>query len=629
MSHSRPGSDLYYHKTMVAELGAGSPASRIPFAPTRDQLIGYALVLPAALLVLGLLVYPVTYDAWLSLTDAVHFSAPANYVGLRNYREVFADKGFWEAARNTAFLVGVTVLVELVVGVLTALLLWWRFWGRAVVFVAVFVPWAFPAAFSAFAWYWLLMPPFHSFYTLQVLEARWWLEGIFGMGAWQVLSIGVMSVWRGSSIIAIFLLAAFNAIPEELLDYGKLEARSPWQYFWRVVAPLARRFLILAVLVAVVITYTEYVSMYVETGGRIIVPVIGTLAFIEAIYKGNTGLGAALSLIQLPVAIALAVACLRLVESPAGGRRRAARAAEAPPIRAALAGRPPAGRAPAGAVPRRRWRLRRLTLTAAGMVAAWGVMGFHLFPVYYTAVQAFRSVKEYALGNPFWIYRPDFGPIDEVIHDPTFWRWSWNTLVIFGVVLLVGLTVSLLAGYALARLDPPGGRWLVRLMFLTYFLPQMAVIVPMYQLFLRWDLDDTVLGIVLLYLTLAIPFPTWLFFTYFQGLTPEVEEQALLDGNRVQVFLRVALPMSWPVVIAAGLFTIGMMGSDVLYATTFAFSNATKTLPAGLGLIAVELDEWAPSNGAMLLSSLPIIAACAGLSPYFLRGLRAALHEGA
>jgi hypothetical protein len=241
MSHSRPGSDLYYHKTMAAELGAGSPASRIPFAPTRDQLIGYALVLPAALLVLGLLVYPVTYDAWLSLTDAVHFSAPANYVGLRNYREVFADKGFWEAARNTAFLVGVTVLVELVVGVLTALLLWWRFWGRAVVFVAVFVPWAFPAAFSAFAWYWLLMPPFHSFYTLQVLEARWWLEGIFGMGAWQVLSIGVMSVWRGSSIIAIFLLAAFNAIPEELLDVGRLGSGCRARFAAGTTAPRAGR----------------------------------------------------------------------------------------------------------------------------------------------------------------------------------------------------------------------------------------------------------------------------------------------------------------------------------------------------------------------------------------------------
>ena len=86
--------------------------------------------------------------------------------------------------------------------------------------------------------------------------------------------------------------------------------------------------------------------------------------------------------------------------------------------------------------------------------------------------------------------------------------------------------------------------------------------------------------------------------------------------------------MNWPVIIAAGLFGIGMMGADVLYASTFSLTNATKTLPAGLGLTAVDLEEWASANAAILLSSLPIIAVCAMLSPYYVRGLRAALIEG-
>ncbi len=600
---------------------------RSPITPPR--WVGYLLLVPALLSVAGLLLYPLVYALWLSLTDAHHFQGPGAFVGLANFAALLRDPGFWQAAANTAFLVGLTTLVELAVGVLTALLLWWRFWGRSALFLAVFVPWAFPASFSAFAWYWLLMPPFHAFYTLDVLAARWWLEGLFGMGAWQVLSIAVMNVWRGSSIIGVFVLAGLNAIPEELLDYARLEARGWWQSFWQVVVPLSRRFLVLAILVALVITYTEYVSMYVETGGRITVPVVGTLAFRAAIQEGDTGLGAALALIQLPVVIALALACLHLVE----GRERPR---PAPESAAPLAQRwhvtrlrSRGGTRPASGRSGGYWRARRLALTVAGVAAALALMAFHLFPVYYTAVQAFRSVEEYALGNPFWVYDPTFEDVEEVLQDPVIWQWGWNTLLVFGSVLLLGLAAALLAGYALARFQLPGARWLARLLFLSYFIPQMAVVVPVYQLFLLLHLDDTILGIILLYLTLAVPFSTWLFYLYFQGLATDVEEHALLDGSRVQVFLRIVLPMSWPVVIAAGLFAIGMMGSDVLYASTFSLSNATKTLPAGLGLIAVELDEWAPVNAAILLSSLPIIVACAALSPYYVRGLRAALVEGA
>jgi multiple sugar transport system permease protein len=593
----------------------------------QTRIIGYVLLAPALLLVFGLLVYPVGYNLWLSVTDAGEGPGSGQFAGLHHYRRLAGDSVFWEAARNTVVLVLLTGAVELVVGVLTALLLWWRFWGRAFVFLSVFVPWAFPATFSAFAWYWLLLPPFPTFYTVDLQVVRWWLDSTLGLGAWQVLSMGLMNVWRGSSIIAVFLLAGFNAIPEELLDVGKLETRSAWQYFWRVVAPLSRRFLVLAALVALVITYTEYASMYVETGGRITVPVLGTLAFREAILNGNASLGAALALIPVPFTLGLVLGCLRLVE-PRGVPRAVAEPIGAPsPV--GPAGEPEPARPDAVATaPARHRRLRRRVRRAAGLAAALAVTAFHLLPVYYTAVQAFRSIPEYALGNPFWVYHPTFEDLHEVLRHPVIWRWAWNTLVVFGAVLVVGLAVSVLAGYALARFPVPGGRWLARLMFASYFVSPIAVIVPAYQLFLRWDLDDTTVGIVLLYLTLAIPFATWLFYMYFQGLPHDVEEVALLDGTRAAIFVHIVLPMSGPVLIAAGLFAVGMMGSDILYASTFALTDATKTLPAGLGLTAVQLDEWAFANAAILLASLPIILVCAALSPYYVRGLQAALIEG-
>lgn len=605
-------------------LGIARRRTRTAQGGRRRWLPGYLLCGPALLTVLGLLVYPVLFDVRLSLTDASQFDVTGRFIGLGNYAGILADPGYWVAARNTLLLVGLTAAVEMLVGLLTALLLRWRFWARSLVFLAVFVPWAFPSSFSAYAWYWLLLPPFHSFYTGQAIQAKLWLDGMFGDGAWQVLSIATMNVWRGSSIIAVFLLAGFNAIPEELLDYGRLESSSGWRLLWRVVLPLNRRLLVLALLVALTITYLDFVSMYAESGGRIVVPMVGTMAYLDGILGGRTAYAAALLVTQLPVTLALAWIGLRFVE-----REPAARSIGGDGGWTAGAGaravRRPQAPTPGG---RRRWPARGL-VAAGGTAAALAVLVFHLFPVYYTAVQAVRPLSEFAQGQIFWAYHPDLSGLRGAIDDPVLWRWGLNTVIVFGLVLVVGLAISLLGGYGLARFDPPGARWLARLMFACYFVPQLAVILPLFQLYNALGLDNTLAGIVLVYLTLVVPFATWLFYAFFLGLDREVEEHARLDGGPVQAFLRVVLPMCWPVVIAAALFGVGMMGSDILYAGLFSLTNDTRTLPAGLGITAIDLDEWANVNAAILLASLPIIAACAALGRYYVRGLRAALLEGA
>jgi multiple sugar transport system permease protein len=216
-----------------------------------------------------------------------------------------------------------------------------------------------------------------------------------------------------------------------------------------------------------------------------------------------------------------------------------------------------------------------------------------------------------------------------MLRDPVLVQWSWNTLIVFGAVLILGLGAALVAGYALARFALPGAVWFARAAFVSYFFPQLATIIPVFQLYGWLRLDNTLTGIILLYLTLTVPFSTWLFYAFFQGMDREVEEHAWLDASRRQAFVRVVLPMSLPVIIAAGLFGVGMMGSDLLYSSMFTLSNSSKTLPAGLGLTAIDLDEWSNVNAAILVSSIPLVVACAALGRYYVQGLRAALVEGA
>src|SRR5437763_874284 len=123
----------------TARLSAATPAApRLQWAAShgrarRGNWAGYLLALPALLLVLGILAYPITYNVWLSLTNATDFAGSGQFIALANYQKLLGSSDFWEAARTSAFLTLSSAALALVVGVLTALLLWWRFWGRALV----------------------------------------------------------------------------------------------------------------------------------------------------------------------------------------------------------------------------------------------------------------------------------------------------------------------------------------------------------------------------------------------------------------------------------------------------------------------------------------------------------------
>lgn len=596
-----------------------------------SQTIGYWLVVPALAIELGLLVYPIVYDFALSLTGAHEFAANGPFVGLANFTAILGDGSFWLGVRFLAFWVPITLAVELILGLATALLLWWRFWGRTLLFVAVFVPWAFPSAFSAFAWYALFVPPFIAFYVHQAVLMKFWLDDHFGAGTTDFLAYSVMSVWRVSSIMAIFLLAGLNAIPRDLIDYARLEAGSLLRLLWHVIIPLLRRYLVLVAMIGALITFIDFDSIYLESGDRTIVPVFGTLAYMHGIMFGDTGYAAAVNVISVPALLLVAVIGLRWIGPD---RLRPGGNTSLPPSEAPLAkvGVPafwksqPPSVLPAPLLP---WRWRRRLLYAVGTLAAISIAAFHLLPVYFIYNQAVVPVEELHLGQPFLVYHPDFSNFVNAFQPGPLWTWARNTLLVFGSAIVLGGGASLLAGYGLARFQPRGADLMAKLAFACLFLPQFAIIVPLYQLYNWLGLDNSLRGLTLIYMTMVIPFSTWLFYAYFQGMDPSVEEHAWLDADRRTAFLRVVLPMCWPVCVAAALFSLGILGSDVVYGSTLALSNEVKTLPVGLGLSAISLDEWANVSADMLAASMPLILLCAALGRSFVQGIQAALLEGA
>jgi ABC-type sugar transport system permease subunit len=270
----------------------------------REIAAAYALMAPSLVLVLGVLVYPVAWEVWVSLTDfSSHSTGPAAFVGPANYARLATDVDFWSALLTTVLYFAVTTAAKLVLGVALALLLAWPGRGRALVFLAVFLPWAYPGGVSVIGWYWLLNPPITTSYSTFMGGIKYAVDGALGTGAWAFTSVALFNIWRGSSFTAIFLLAGLNAIPTELFDYAQLETRSAWQRLHAVTLPLLRPYMALAVFLSFTTAFADLANVWMLTGGRVVFPVVGTQAYWLGIKAGQFAEGAARSLSLVPLLV--------------------------------------------------------------------------------------------------------------------------------------------------------------------------------------------------------------------------------------------------------------------------------------------------------------------------------------
>jgi arabinogalactan oligomer/maltooligosaccharide transport system permease protein len=282
--------------------------------------------------------------------------------------------------------------------------------------------------------------------------------------------------------------------------------------------------------------------------------------------------------------------------------------------------------------------MRRLRHGALLLLAA----AYSVFPIYFITVQSLKTPQEDVFGSPLWIANPSFENYTElfegagarvrgfvVVPRVPFALWLVNSAVVLGASLALTLAAAVPAAYALGRLRPPGWRWCRRALFASYAIPQTILFIPLYQLVVRFGLDNSHAALVLIYATTALPFCVWILSAYYRHLPREIEESALIEGaTPAAAFVRIMLPMSRNVLVAAALFTLGTVGNDFTIASVFLINPAKQTVAAGLGVMDVSLEELVTVAGVNL-STIPVVVACALFAKSYVRGLTAAMVEGA
>jgi ABC-type glycerol-3-phosphate transport system permease component len=270
------------------------------------------------------------------------------------------------------------------------------------------------------------------------------------------------------------------------------------------------------------------------------------------------------------------------------------------------------------------------------------LIAYSVLPIYMISVESLKTVHEDEFGNPLYVRDPSFEWYDGLFDEeewfvaggmtrPTvpYLLWAANTAVVFGAGLVIVIGSSLAAAYALARLRPPGWRWWRRAMLATFLIPQTLLFLPLFQVVFHLHLDDHLASLIVTYPMLAIPFCVWLLSAYFQKLAPEIEDSAYIEGaGRWTAFTRIVLPMTWPVLVAVGLFALGVMSSDFMLAGVFLPNQWHQTIAAGLSTMDVSMEDLSVVAGVNA-ASLPLLLIAALLARTYTRGLTAAMLEGA
>jgi multiple sugar transport system permease protein len=255
-----------------------------------------------------------------------------------------------------------------------------------------------------------------------------------------------------------------------------------------------------------------------------------------------------------------------------------------------------------------------------------------LFPFYWMTITALKPDAELLSreGNPFWVINPTLAHIKKLFFETAYPDWLWNTIVVSVVSTFLSIFCSVLAAYAIERLRFRGSRYVGMSIFLAYLVPPSILFIPLAAMVYKLDLFDTRLALILTYPTFLIPFCTWLLMGYFKSIPIELEECALIDGaSRLQILIRIILPLAVPGLISAGIFAFTLSWNEFIYALTFISSSEVKTVPVGVVTELVEGDvyHWGSLMAGALFGSLPVAILYSFFVEYYVSGLTGAVKE--
>ena len=231
-----------------------------------------------------------------------------------------------------------------------------------------------------------------------------------------------------------------------------------------------------------------------------------------------------------------------------------------------------------------------------------------LLPLYWAVVSSFTPESR-LFAAPSLV--PDVLVLDHyraLFGERDFWTPVRNSLIVAGATTVLAVALGALSAYALARLRFRGKTPLLAFVLAVSMFPQISIVSPLYLLLRELRLINTYPGLVLPYLTFAMPLTIWLLVGFFRQLPPELEEAALIDGaGRLRTLWEIILPLAWPGLATTAILTFLYCWNEFLFALSFTLGPEMQTVPVAIALFRGQYQvPWGQILAASVVATAPV-----------------------
>jgi len=263
---------------------------------------------------------------------------------------------------------------------------------------------------------------------------------------------------------------------------------------------------------------------------------------------------------------------------------------------------------------------RIVTVVRHAVLLVWTAVA--LFPFYWMFALATRPVQLSLELPPTWIFVPTFENFAMLAEQSDFLLGLRNSLLIVTGSVLFVLAIGVPAAYVISRYDIPHERDVLVWILSSRMLPPVAVIIPFFLIFQRFDLFDSLLGMTLIYGTINISIVVWVMKAFFDGIPESLEEAAMVDGaTRTQALRKVVLPAALPGIFSVAIISFIFGWIELLFALVLTSTDAITAPMTVYQFIGARRIEWGMLAAASVVVVMPILIGLIAVNKYLASGL--------
>ena len=248
-----------------------------------------------------------------------------------------------------------------------------------------------------------------------------------------------------------------------------------------------------------------------------------------------------------------------------------------------------------------------------------------IIPIIFMIGTSFKSISEIMSARQSTILPVDFTTegYRNVMNNYPFMTFFRNSVITTCVSTVVAVLFSTLAGFGFSRFSFKGKGAMMFFVLTTQMFPSVMLFVPFYKLLSVYGLSESLVGIILVYISSVIPFCTWMMYGFFQGISKELDDAAAIDGcGSFRTFFQIIAPLTLPGIITTTIYSFINCWNEYMFTMIIATRQEMKTLTVAIGEMAGYYSVmWNDLMAASVISCLPLMVMFIFLQRYFISSL--------